>query len=295
MYPKIVVGYDASSEADDALALAVLLRSSTDASLVLGYVSTQQPRWYSQDRDYLRQLRDHIQSVVERATERLGGIQPNSFSISAPSVAHGLHDIGAGEDASLLVIGSTHRGPVGRVLIGSVGELLLAAAPCAVAVAPRGFTLSERRSLETIGAAFDGSPESELALERARALGVATGARLCTISVVKRAGHRGQRPDGNEAHPEPEAIERRLDELAVEDSERRIVHGSPAKALADAAHGLDLLVVGSRGYGPIRHALLGSVSSKLMRTLPAPLLVVPRGPEAQKERLHRSRASSVGH
>ena len=37
------------------------------------------------------------------------------------------------------------------------------------------------------------------------------------------------------------------------------------------------MVVGSRGYGPMRHALLGSVSAKLMRTCPAPLLVVPRG------------------
>lgn len=37
------------------------------------------------------------------------------------------------------------------------------------------------------------------------------------------------------------------------------------------------MVVGSHGYGPMRHAPLGSVSAKLMRTCPAPLLVVPRG------------------
>jgi nucleotide-binding universal stress UspA family protein len=40
---------------------------------------------------------------------------------------------------------------------------------------------------------------------------------------------------------------------------------------------VDLLVTGSHGYGPVRRALLGSVSTQLMRSCPCPLYVVPRG------------------
>jgi nucleotide-binding universal stress UspA family protein len=51
-----------------------------------------------------------------------------------------------------------------------------------------------------------------------------------------------------------------------------------ARALLDAAQDrLDLLVLGSRGYGPVRRTLLGSVSVAVVRA--APLIVVPRGVE----------------
>ena len=42
---------------------------------------------------------------------------------------------------------------------------------------------------------------------------------------------------------------------------------------------MDLLVVGSRGYGPLRRVLLGSVSSELMHSAPCPVMVVPRTAE----------------
>ena len=41
--------------------------------------------------------------------------------------------------------------------------------------------------------------------------------------------------------------------------------------------GADLLVCGSRGYGPVRRVLLGTVSSALVRQASVPVLVVPRG------------------
>jgi nucleotide-binding universal stress UspA family protein len=44
-----------------------------------------------------------------------------------------------------------------------------------------------------------------------------------------------------------------------------------------AERGVDLLVCGSRGYGPVRRVLLGTVSSALVRQASVPVLVVPRG------------------
>ena len=56
----------------------------------------------------------------------------------------------------------------------------------------------------------------------------------------------------------------------------KVLTGSPAEVLADEADSADLLVTGSRGYGPVRRVLLGGVSSKLVRSSPCPVLVVPR-------------------
>lgn len=60
--------------------------------------------------------------------------------------------------------------------------------------------------------------------------------------------------------------------------ERRVLFGTdPATAILDfAGANVDLLLVGSRAYGPIRRALVGSVSSTVVRHAPCPVLVMPR-------------------
>jgi nucleotide-binding universal stress UspA family protein len=59
-----------------------------------------------------------------------------------------------------------------------------------------------------------------------------------------------------------------VDELTIE-------RGSPAEVLRSAMDGALLGVVGSRGRGPLRAALLGSVSSELAEEAPCPLVVIP--------------------
>lgn len=58
--------------------------------------------------------------------------------------------------------------------------------------------------------------------------------------------------------------------------------GDPASQLAatacDATH---LLVIGSRGRGPVKAAMLGSVSNQLAKASPCPLIVVPQGSAGQ--------------
>jgi nucleotide-binding universal stress UspA family protein len=61
-------------------------------------------------------------------------------------------------------------------------------------------------------------------------------------------------------------------------TEPLLVHADPAEALTEAASDLDLLVLGSRGYGPVKGTLVGSVSASVMAAAPCPVLVVP--PEA---------------
>ena len=55
-----------------------------------------------------------------------------------------------------------------------------------------------------------------------------------------------------------------------------LAEGDPAAILAERGSRLDLLVIGSRGYGAIRSALLGGVSAQVIRSAPCPVLVTLR-------------------
>ena len=57
----------------------------------------------------------------------------------------------------------------------------------------------------------------------------------------------------------------------------RVLEGDAAAELAAASADVDLLVVGSRGFGPVRRVLLGSVSRELVRSASCPVVVLPRG------------------
>ena len=52
--------------------------------------------------------------------------------------------------------------------------------------------------------------------------------------------------------------------------------GDPAEILAQASEQLDLLLVGSRGYGPLHSVLVGGVAGRVMREAACPVIVLPR-------------------
>lgn len=54
----------------------------------------------------------------------------------------------------------------------------------------------------------------------------------------------------------------------------RVVHGSAAHRLVEAAEGACLLVVGSRGTGGLTGMVLGSTSQAVVRHAPCPVLLV---------------------
>jgi nucleotide-binding universal stress UspA family protein len=218
-----------------------------------------------------------------------GGYPPlETRVVTSSSPAHGLHDLAEAEDADLIVLGSSHRGRLGRLLVGAVPERLLHGAPCAVAVAPRAFAERSRRDLAVVAVAFDGSPESKQALAFARSAATDLGADLEVLAVVEPeiifgyAGEAAVFDKGELIEAQTKFLEREV-QAAVEQSPPGLkatgdlLSGNAAEALAARAeHGIDLLVLGSRAYGPVRKVLLGSVSANLVRDAPCPLVIVPR-------------------
>ena len=73
--------------------------------------------------------------------------------------------------------------------------------------------------------------------------------------------------------------ERALDEAVAQslgdvEVEKVVSEGAPAEVVLEAAAGADLVVVGSRGRGGLRSALLGSVSSHVATNAPCPVVIV---------------------
>jgi len=64
-----------------------------------------------------------------------------------------------------------------------------------------------------------------------------------------------------------------LDEVPV--VERTCERGEPSDALAAAASGADLLILGSHGHGSIHDKLLGSTSERTVHHAPCPVVIVP--------------------
>jgi nucleotide-binding universal stress UspA family protein len=80
-------------------------------------------------------------------------------------------------------------------------------------------------------------------------------------------------------------IERVVADLLPEvDASGEVALGRPRQELAALTEDVDLLVVGSRGWGPARRVLLGGTSHHLVHHASCPVLVVPRAAEGAEER-----------
>lgn len=252
---RIVVGYDGSEGARDALSLARGLARVEAAELLVASVWTPDPLLG----DALAGERERPDWFAARFAEvkaQLGETAFRRFELTRLAPPAALVELAEIEHAEIIVLGSTHRGRIGRVVPGGVGERLLQGAPCAVAIAPRGYARAEHAGLGLVGIGYDGREESKRALAFAREIAGHLGAALRLITAIPAGGTAEA-----EAATEPGQVLRR---------------GDPAAVLAEEGVELDLLVLGSRAFGPLLGTVLGEVSHEVMRTAPCPVIVVPR-------------------
>jgi nucleotide-binding universal stress UspA family protein len=272
----IVIGFDGSDESRDALELGGRLARLEDARVVVATCLAHSPAGIGEEA-FERRLAEDSKPLFAEAEAALRGVDVSTLALGTRSPAQALNDVAEAERAEAIVVGSTHRGAIGRILPGSVGERLLDGASCSVVVAPRGFARGEHFGLGVIGVAYDATEESKIALAEGKRLALDLGGTLRLIRAVPPSGEAG-----DEEPASRDDDRRRLEQEAAAvgegvDVEAVLADGDPAAALADQAIELDLLVIGSRGYGPLRRTLLGGVSAAVMRTAPCPVWVTPRG------------------
>jgi nucleotide-binding universal stress UspA family protein len=287
MRAPILVGFDGSEHGCDALALGRALSATLSARLVVVIAYTpEQWLWAPGTADPMD--RDERERVVAQAEAAFSGGDRVEFrTVASPSAAGALHAEAEREQAQIIVVGSSHRGVMGRMLLGTVTQEVLDAAPCAVAVAPRGLAANPEIRFSRVGVGFDDTPAAHDALAVARSFAACARAELR----LAWAAHLATRalPLAFTSYMNPDyfedvraEVEDRLERAAApirEDVTVRaeIVPGPTTAALVKQSERLDLLVLGSRGYGPLTRVLLGSVSRLVVNDARCPVLVVPRG------------------
>jgi nucleotide-binding universal stress UspA family protein len=281
----IVVGYDGRREGRDALALAAALAPTLGEDLLVASVYPSPETSFGLTPEELRDQGERM--AAEGVSELPEGVDATPVAVPGHSAAEGLYRLLESEHPSMAVVGSSHRGPLGSVLAGRVASRLLTASPCPIAVAPRGLAMRERPVLREIGIGFDDTPESWNAVQRAAAVGIAAGARLRIIHALAPVAAPPMAPAESERltrelrAQREHALQRAAASVSKDlHAESTILVGDPVGVLErEAGEGLDLLVLGSRGYGPVHRVLLGGVSESVVRRSPCPVLVVPRSVE----------------
>ncbi len=265
MFDNVLVGVDGSPYGRDAMALASRLKDPA-ARLTLAFVHAG---------SLTEDLEDSSKMLEDE--RHAADLQADLASVLAASPGRGLHEQAEKQDADLLVVGSCSHSSFGRAMLGDDTRAALNGAPCAVAIASRGLS-QHSEPLTRVGVAYNGSPESETALALARQLALRTGATIHALEVVSlpSVAYVGIVAPAIGATIEAQLQEAtdRMEQLSG--VEGRAAYGLTGEELAAFSDEVDLLLLGSRGYGPAKRLVLGSTSNYLERHARCSLLVLPR-------------------
>ena len=282
---RIIVGVDAKEGSEDAVAFASEFARKSGAEVTvahaypwrhLGFVGTQ-----AYDEFLLKDSEETLRRLSEPLRD-LAGLQTRS--LSEPSPARALQELALELEADLIVIGSGHTGRLGRVLPGSTADRLLHGSTRPVAIVPNGFRTAQPNGSGVIACGWDGCPESEAALAAAEKLAQDTSSALLVIRTFEPASYQYPPALGVDCAPlvqakrrdAEEALAERVAQLSSEiEAHGRLHEGLAAPELIGVSNHVDLMVLGSRGYGPLQAVLLGGVSGEVIHAAGCPVIVVP--------------------
>lgn len=274
MFSRVIIGIDEHESHADAIALARELVAA-DGTLTLAHVHVSYPLYAKGITTTLETAERERGKRLLRDVSATSGIGATA-QIAASSVGRGLHELVERERADLLVLGSTRQGLLGRVLVGDDTRAALNGAPCAVAVAPAGYAQAPAL-LREIGVAYNATPESDQALAVARLIAARHDAKLSLFEAVALpmyVYYGFGTPYGDVAE---EMLASVRSELAqIDGVEPHVAFGDAAEELTVYSASVDLLVVGSRGFGPLGRLIHSSTSMRLSRSARCPLLILTR-------------------
>lgn len=289
---RIAVGVAPTPESHDGIVLGAAIAAATGAELML--VAIEPDLALVVPGVNRRRIRSETENLLKRMR---AAYAPNArVTIDSDlSTARGLRRIIAREHRQLLVAGSSRQGPSGEVTMSRRTRQLLHDMPCGLAIAPRGLSDQPALTLRRIGVGYDGGEESEAALSTAAAIAAGCGAELVVRTVVDDripllGWYRLWTATLQECWQEvvDDEVQRMHDQLdsvtsGLDRVEPQILRGRPGPSLRQLSGEVDLLVIGSRRWGPVARLLLGGAGETLTEGSRCSLLMVP-GPATESPR-----------
>jgi len=272
---KILLATDGSQDAELAAKTAVNLAKTTGSELHVVTVAPGYPSFDVRVPEVVEELRRQAQNVLDEQLEKIeqagGKVAQTHLRIAGehPGVERHLSDeiVEAAEEvgAGLIVMGSRGRGGIRRALMGSVSDSVVRHAHCPVMVVRQEPVLFPTKIL----VATDRSREAKLAATTAADLAKSTNSEVHVV-------HVGFEQYRDEAQNELDTEVGMVREAGVTDVHAHLKFGIPDRTIVDLAEeeGVGIIVMGSRGRGGVRRALIGSVSSSVVPHAHCPVLVV---------------------
>jgi nucleotide-binding universal stress UspA family protein len=279
MFENIAVAYAGDQAGTDAVALAVKLADvlASKLSIVFPYhpLLAVVPGDAAQ-----QQVRDELKAIAPDSPSLKDATYLSSHS---QWPIHAMHEIADYQRCDLIIFGTAGEGIAEHLHI-SLMERMVHAAPCAVLVAPAGYAQGAHSAPRYVGVGFADSNEGKQALQLGQELAQTLDGDLCVISASWLSpavrSYAAQTASisilESEIYTETKtSLEHAVANLG-DHVDAHAIKGNPTDVLLEHSKTLDLLVLGSRAYGPVRYALLGSVSAAVMREADCPVLVTPR-------------------
>ncbi len=289
----IIAGFSSSRQGPAPINLAAQIARTTGDKVIAAAVIERPwpPKTDPVENEYLRYVGAQAAQSIERAVSELpGGLDVSTVIHQSTSIPTGLIELAAVHEADLVVVGSSSRGLLGRVGLGSVTERLVHTASVPVAIAPRGYP-SDSVPIRRLTAAYGGEADINglvaAVAERAKSWSVSLRIVSFTVRPVRMfAG--SIEPSAEElvvaqwSRRTIDDIDRQLkavrERIPVSDVDVVVGSGHDWREAVEAVSWDpgDMLVLGSGAAGPVAQVFLGSAASKILRHAPVPVMIVPR-------------------
>jgi nucleotide-binding universal stress UspA family protein len=235
------------------------------------------------DPEWVAYNREEAEKLLQEARALLSDVPAEFTSVGSHSASRGLNEVMEAEPGAMVVLGSRKTRGVRRTAPGSTADRLLQGAPGPVCLVPWDYEQHPADPIRRVAVAYVDTPDARAALTAAVDVARELDAELQLVSVlpdtrVLPALGEPRRFAAEQRAAYQEALDAAASTVPKDVRTRvRLLDGPVVDALADLRpDDTDLLVCGSRGYGPALRVLLGGVSSRLLRHARVPVVVVPR-------------------
>jgi nucleotide-binding universal stress UspA family protein len=291
----MIVGHAPDERGRAVLHLAAQLARSAGDDLVV--CSVVPAPWVPGMARIDAEYRDELDRTADQALEVARRNLPDDVTAtfvrhSARSAPAGLLELAAEHQATLIVLGSSSVGGFGHVALGSVTDRLLHSSPVPVALATRGFRTAVDARVTRVTAAYGGSDSAGQLVVAAASVAARVGAtlRIASLAVWSRPAYTTRLGADSEDQVFQEWVREvrdaagaalaQVEELEARPSDVEVVIGR-GQGWGEALDDLgwqegDVLVMGSSELGPVAQVFLGSRATKILRSSPVPVVVVPR-------------------
>jgi nucleotide-binding universal stress UspA family protein len=289
----IIAGFSSSRQGPAPLNLAAQIARNTGEKIIATAIVERPwpPRNDPVENEYL----DYVTSQAAQSIDRVVGDVADDLDIStvihqSTSTPTGLIELAALHHASLVVVGSSSSGLLGRVGLGSVTERLVHTASVPVAIAPRGYGPAST-PVRRLTAAYGGEADVHGLIAAIAELATRWSVPLRIVSFTVRpvrmfAGsidlsaedlvvQQWSRRTFDEVVKQLNAVRARV---PVPDVDVAVGSGYDWREAVESVawQAGDMLVLGSGAAGPAARVFLGSAASKILRHAPVPVMILPR-------------------